>query len=205
VCPRCSSERMPTDRASTDVNEPSEPAETTPQEPASRRKPRLSTPRTRTCPWGPRLSTPRTKTCPRDPGPPPHGRRPVRGTPALHPTDEDLSAGPRARRRAEQVCARVSGGSRFALGGLRHSRTAGNDRRARGRAALGQAARGLLAGHTLSFGADFGGYMDSEVRFQVPMVVDRNKINQHKDFTYWIRRSHCPPSRSSNSFLRSSP
>src|ERR1039458_8219684 len=52
-----------------------------------------STQRTKTSSRGPRLSTPRTKTCSRGPRSSPHGRRPVRGDPGPHPTDEDLFAG----------------------------------------------------------------------------------------------------------------
>jgi hypothetical protein len=38
-------------------------------------------------------STPRTKSCPWGPRNPPHERRPVRGDPGIHPTNEDLFVG----------------------------------------------------------------------------------------------------------------
>jgi len=192
--PRCSQERMPTDRASTDVNEPSEPAETNPTGASLAPETPALHPRTRTCPWDPRLSHPTDEDL--SAGTPalhPTDEDLSAGTPGPPPTDEDLSAGPRRGRRAEQCLRPRLRGSRFALGGLRHSRTAGNDRRARGRAALARLREASGWPYSLHLALIFGGYMDPKYVFQSADGSRPKQDQPAQDFTYLDTPFTLPP------------
>jgi hypothetical protein len=144
---------MPTDRASTDVNEPSEPAETNPT-----------------------------------------GASLAPETPALHPTDEDLSVGTPAAGEEQSKSAPASPvvrGSRWVdydthellemIGELEDERRWARLREGFWLAILFHLA--LISAVT---------WIPKYV-FKVPMVVDRNKINQHKDFTYLDTPFTLPP------------